>query len=112
MNFLTQGIFNNGANTNGLSSFTGGGGSITMDIGPWMTQAYTEDAGIPLLVDKLNTLLCSGQLSSPAKAVIVNYVASVARFPYSATPTNQQMRDRVRAVVHLLVSSPEFIVQR
>src|SRR6185503_18425835 len=99
MNFLSSSIFNNGANTNGLSSFTGGNGSITIDIGPWMTRANTEDAGIPVLVDKLNTLLCSGQLSANAKSIIVSYVANTTRFPFSASPTNQQMRDRVRAVV-------------
>jgi hypothetical protein len=113
MNFLTGGIFNNSGNTNGLSSFASGNGSIAMDIGPWMTAAYTSDAGIPALVEGLNTALCAGQLSSAAKSIIVNYVASTSRFPLaSPTPTNSQMRDRVRAVVHLIVSSPEFIIQR
>ena len=113
MNFLTGGVFNNGSNTNGLSSFSGGNGSIGMDIGPWMTPAATANAGIPGLVDALNTLLCAGQLSSDAKSIIVNYVADTTRFPYtSPTPTNTQMRDRVRAVVHLIISSPEFAVQR
>ena len=112
MNFLTQGIFNNSANTNGLSSFTSGGGAVGMDVGPWMTPSATSNAGIPGLVDSLNTMLCAGQLSAAAKAVIVNYVADNTRFPYSTTPTNTQMRDRVRAVVHLIISSPEFAVQR
>lgn len=113
MNFLTQGVFNNGANTNGLSSFIGGGGAIGMDVGPWMTPTATSNAGIPGLVDSLNMLLCAGQLSAAAKDVIVDYVANTSRFPYSTPmPTNTQMRDRVRAVVHLIVSSPEFAVQR
>lgn len=113
MNFLTGAVLGNTGNTNGLSSFTGGNGSIAIDLGPWMTVANTADAGIPGLVESLNTVLCSGQLSAAAKSIIVNYVASTARFPLaSPTPTNAQMRDRVRAVVHLMVSSPEFIVQR
>lgn len=113
MNFLTGAIFNNSGNTNGLSSFTSGNGSMALDIGPWMTVANTSDAGIPGLVDALNSVLCSGQLSTAARAIIVNYVASTARFPLaSPTPNNAQMRDRVRAVVHLMVSSPEFIIQR
>ena len=113
MNFLTGGIFNNSGNTNGLSSFTGGNGSIGLDIGPWMTPAATANAGIPGVVDALNTLLCSGQLSAAAKAIIVSYVADTTRFPLAApVPTHAQMRDRVRAVLHLIVSSPEFIVQR
>jgi hypothetical protein len=113
MNFLTGGVFNNGSNTNGLSSFTSGGGAIGMDVGPWMTPAATANAGIPGTVDALNTLLCAGQLSSAAKSIIVSYVADTTRFPYtSPTPTHTQMRDRVRAIVHLITSSPEFIVQR
>lgn len=113
MNFLTGGIFNNSANTNGLSSFTSGNGSIGLDIGPWMTPAATSNAGIPGIVDSMNTLLCSGQLSASAKSIIVSYVADTTRFPLtSPVPTNSQMRDRVRAVLHLIVSSPEFIVQK
>ncbi len=113
MNFLTGGVLNNGSNTNGLSSFTSGGGAIGMDVGPWMTPAATANAGIPGTVDALNTLLCAGQLSSAAKSIIVSYVADTTRFPYtSPTPTHTQMRDRVRAIVHLIISSPEFIVQR
>jgi len=72
----------------------------------------TADAGIPGLVDGLSTLLCAGQLSAAAKGIIVTYVANTARFPYSATPTGAQMRDRVRAVAHLILTSPDFIIQR
>jgi hypothetical protein len=113
MNFITSAIFNNGNNTNGLSSFSSGNGSIALDVGPWMTPAITSNAGIPGLVDSFNTLLCAGQLSTAARNIISSYVADNTRFPLaSPTPTNAQMRDRVRAVLHLVVSSPEFIVQR
>ncbi len=113
MNFITSGLFNNGNNTNGLSSFIGGNGSIVLDLGAWMTPALTADAGIPGLVDTVNTVLCAGQLSASAKSIVVGYVASTARFPYTTgNPTMSQMRDRVRAVVHLIASSPEFIIQR
>ncbi|MCL4787429.1 MAG: DUF1800 family protein [Verrucomicrobia bacterium] len=112
MNYLANGIFNNGSNTNGLSSFASGNGAIMLDFSPWMTPALTADAGIPTLVDALNSLLCAGQLSPAAKTIIVNYVAN-PRFPYaSPTPTHAQMRDRVRAVVHLIVTSPDFTIQR
>jgi hypothetical protein len=111
MNFITGAIFNNGSNTNGLSSFTGGNGSIVLDIGPWMTPALTSNEGIPQLVDGLSTLLCAGQLSPAAKSIIVSYVANNANFAYT-TPTNTQMRDRVRAVIHQIVNSPDYIIQR
>jgi hypothetical protein len=112
MNFLEGAILNNAANTNGLSSFIGGNGAITLDLGPWMTPGYTSNAGISGLVDALNSLLCAGQLSPGAKSAIVTYVANSANFPFSTPPTNTQMRDRVRAVLHLLVTSPDFTIQR
>ena len=108
MNFLTLGILGNTGNTNGLSSFNNGGGAITLDIGPWMTAAYTSNAGLPSLVDQLNTLLCGGRLSASAKTIIVNYASTLAY----TTPTATQMRDRVRAVVHLIVNAPEFTIQK
>ena len=110
MNFLEGSLLNNPNNTNGLSSFTGGDGDIVLDIGPWMTTNYTVNAGIPNLVSNLNTLLLAGQLSAAAQTNIINYVTNTANF---ASPTNQtQMRDRVRAVVHLIVSSPDFTIQK
>jgi hypothetical protein len=110
MNFLGTSILNNGNNTNGLSSFVGGNGSIALDVGPWMTPAYTADSGIPALVDALSSLLCAGQVSDDTKQIIISYVANPG-FPYT-TPTATQMRDRVRAVAHLLVTSSEFAIQR
>jgi len=113
MNFLEGGLLNNGGNTNGLMSFTAGDGDIVLDIGPWMTPGYTSAAGIPSLVDFFNTLLAGGQLSPGAKTVIVNYVTNTANFPYTTpTPTAAQMRDRVRAVIHQIIVSPDFTIQR
>jgi hypothetical protein len=112
MNFIEGGLLNNTGNTNGLSSFSGGNGAIVLDIGPWMTAGNTANAGIPGLVDALNTLLLAGQLSPAAKTCIVNYVATTNNFAYSLTPTPAQMRDRVRAVIHLLASSPDYLIQK
>ncbi len=111
MNFIEGGILNNTGNTNGLSSFTAGNGAIVLDLYPWMTTNYTANAGIPTLVNNLNSLLAAGQLSSAAQSAIVSYVAST-NFGYSNPPTYTQMRDRVRAVVHLIVSSPDYIIQK
>ena len=112
MNFMEGGFLNNTGNTNGPSSFIGGGGAITMDLGPYMTSAYTSNAGIPSLVDTLNSLLCAGQLSATSKTTIVNFVANTSNFAYSTPPTYTQMRDRVRAVVHLILVSPDHIIQK
>jgi uncharacterized protein (DUF1800 family) len=112
MNFLEGGILNNTGNTNGLSSFTGGNGSIVLNIAPWMTTNYASNAGIPTLVSALNTYLGAGQLSAAAQANIVSYVANTTNFPYGAPPNQTQIRDRVRAVVHLITSSPDYIIQK
>jgi hypothetical protein len=77
-----------------------------------MTTNYTADAGIPTLVSNLNTLLVAGQLSTAAQTNIIGYVANTNNFPFSTSPTQTQMRDRVRAVVHLIASSPDYIIQK
>jgi hypothetical protein len=110
-NFLEGGILNNTGNTNGLSSFTGGNGSIVLDIGPWMTTNNTANAGIPGLVSALDSRLLAGQLSPAAQTAIINYVAST-NFAYGSPPTQTQIRDRVRAVVHLIICSPDFVIQK
>ncbi len=112
MNFLEAAILNNANNTNGLSSFSSGDGDITIDIGPYMTAGFTSNQGIPSLVDSLNSLLLAGQLSANARTTIINYVANIANFGYSTPPSYTQMRDRIRAVVHLLLSSPDFTIQK
>jgi len=56
--------------------------------------------------------LLAGQLSAAAKTNIINYVTNTVNFPYSTPPTQTQMRDRVRAVVHLITCSPDFTIQR
>ena len=66
MNFMEGGLLVN-SSTNGLSSFSNAGGAIAIDLGPWMTAAYTSNAGIPTLVDALSTRLCGGPLSSSAR---------------------------------------------
>jgi len=113
MNFLGGGIFTNvssvNVNSNGLSSFNNGSGAIVIDLGSYMTSAFTANAGLPGLVDSLNSLLCAGQLSPAAKTLIVNYVS--ANWSYTV-PTLPQMRDRVRAVAHLVLTSPDFAIQR
>jgi len=112
MNFIEGGILNNTGNTNGLCSFTTGNGSIVLNVAPWMKTNLTSNAGIPTLVSNLNTLLAAGQLSASAQSNIVGYVANTTNFSYSTPPNQTQMRDRARAVIHLIVSSPDYIIQK
>ncbi len=110
-NTISSAILSSG-NTNGLTSYKAGGNTVTMDLSAYMTSGQTSNAAIPALVDKLADLLTGGQLAPETKTVIVNFVANTTTFPMSATPTATQMRDRVRAVVHLIVTSPEYAIQR
>jgi uncharacterized protein (DUF1800 family) len=98
-------------NLNGLSSFNNGGGAIVFDIGEFMTPAQTSDAAIPALIDKIADRLVGGPLTPAVKTAIQNLVANSTNFPYT-TPTNQQMRDRVRAIIHQITVSSEYAVQK
>jgi len=107
MNFMAAGILNNGNNTNGLSSYASGGGAIVVDVGPWMGTNFTANTNVFTLVDSLNTRLAAGQLSGVARSNIVNYVTN--NFP---TSSSTWQRDRVRAVVHQIINSPDYLIQR
>lgn len=109
MNFLENAFLSTG-NTNGLTSLRNNG-SIRMDLSPWMTPAYTSNAGVPSLVSSLNTLLAAGQLSPAAQTTIINYIANTTNFPYT-TPTSSQMFNRVRGAVHLIITSPDYTIQK
>ncbi len=110
-NHVTQGtLTNNNSNANGyISAF--GSSAVTMDISTHMTAGQTSNAGITGLVDSLGTLLTGGNLSPAAKSIIISYVANDTNFPYT-TPTNTEMRNRVRAVIHLIVTSAEYAIQK
>jgi hypothetical protein len=43
---------------------------------------------------------------------IVSFVANTTNFPYSSPPNQTQIRDRVRATIHLIASSPDYIIQK
>ena len=199
-NFFYNGLFNPG-NTNGISSFKSGTNALVLDFSPWMAnatdlglgagsataEAWTSNTNLPVLIDRLNTLLMAGQLSSSAKTIIQNFltyersIASIARgnpctvtttaahglvsnesitiagvsggtfsptingtytvtvtgastftvpvnfsagtatatnarvsyVPYTnAAPTDTQKRDRLRSIIHFILSSPDYTIQR
>ena len=176
-------------NLNGLNSFNNGNGMVVVDLGAYMTNAKTADAGIPGLIDELASILVgapldatpngprdmirdfvtgrritaistgspctitsanhklvtgnsvtisgvSGGTFSPAInatfavtvtgpntftvlsncTVVPTSVASAyapLNFPYTMpTPTAQQKRDRVRAIIHLILTSAQHAVQK
>jgi uncharacterized protein (DUF1800 family) len=108
-NGLTGGILS--GTTNGYTNYKSS--SIVCDLGPYMTPALTSNAGIKDLIDSLGTLLTGGNLTSGAKDIIAGYVGNNSNFGYTTpTPTVTQMRDRVRAVVHLILVSPQYAIQR
>ena len=61
-------------------------------------------------MNDLGVLLTGGGLTTATKTTISNYVTS--NIGYTPTPTTTQMRDRVRAIVHLIVTSPEYAIQK
>lgn len=196
-NFFISGLLNP-ANTTGLSSFKGGSNALVLDLSPWMgnatdiglgagpqpTQAWTSNANLPSLIEKLQTLLLAGQLPTDAKTSIQDFLVrtitsvstgspatinapahglatgdsivisgvgggtplinntytvtkvnddtftipvNVTAAPNAtqlapahfsvisynnSTPTDTQKRDRVRAIVHFILTSPDFTIQR
>ena len=121
-NSMTNMIIGTGggnSNLNGLSSFNNGSGTVVMDIGSYITtanNAKTAEGGISALIDELASLLVGAPLAANTKTEILNFVnhktAGVLDYLPYTTPTNLQKRDRVRAIIHLIITSAEFAVQK
>lgn len=113
-NFLAAGIGISGqSTTNGMSSFVNGSEALVLDIGAWCTSNNATSNGIPNLVESFNSLLLAGQLSAGAKTAIVGFVAHPTNLTFTVTnATPAQIRDRVRATLHLIVTSPNYAIQK
>jgi uncharacterized protein (DUF1800 family) len=73
--------------------------AIVLDL-----SAQTALASNPAsLVDSLNILLMSGQMSSNMRSIVINAVSQI-----SATNT----LERAQTAVHLIVTSPEFVIEK
>ena len=112
-NFIYNGLYNDALSQPGLESFKSGGRDVMVDLRPWMGIGpgglpWVHNNNLGALIDELNTQLMAGQLSAAAKAEISAHAASLAY----TTPTTTQLRDRIRAVVHLIVTSPDFTIQK
>ncbi|RYD36627.1 MAG: DUF1800 family protein [Verrucomicrobiaceae bacterium] len=95
-------------NPNGYSSFKNSG-AIMSDLSPFMTPDQTANAAIPDLVDRLSLLMIGRKLEAAQRTIIADFALTSA---LSNPPTNTQMRDRVRSVVHLIATSAEYAIQK
>jgi hypothetical protein len=102
----------NGANTNGFASFINANGSLVMDFGSYVTVSATSNTGIPGTVDAMAAVLVGGSLNSNTRTAIINYVANTTNFPLGSPPTNAQMANRIRAILHLIITSAEYAIQK
>jgi hypothetical protein len=75
--------------------------------------AYTTELALVLdttaLVQRLNTLLCAGQLSSATQTLIVTALNAT---PVTATSTDTVKRNRICAAVLMMMASAEYLIQK
>ena len=116
-NFIYEGILKPSSTGSVHSSFRSGNGVLGLDFTPWMVTRpntslpWTDTTNLPALVDELATLLTAGQLPAAARTIIVNYTGNTANIAYT-TGTDAQKANRLRAIVHLIATSPDFTIQR
>jgi uncharacterized protein (DUF1800 family) len=72
---------------------------LVLDLSPLTAQAANPSA----LVDSLNPLLMGGQMSANTRNIVVN---AVTQIPATST------LERAQTAVHLLVTSPEFVIEK
>lgn len=79
-------------------------GTIILDLAPFMPMASSPAN----LVDRLNVLLMNGQMSSFMRTTLINYLTNI---PFSS---GDDTGGRVRTweAIHLIMTSPEYIVQK
>ena len=78
-----------------------------------ITAAYTAELALVLdanaLVNRVNLLLCAGQLSPASQSLIVTALNAT---PLTATSSDSARRDRVAAAVLLVMASAEYLIQK
>jgi len=122
-NFIYGGFFNPN-NPSGLVSFKDGNGRFSMDISSWMglrpsatgywtdtTVATPTNDNLSNLIRQLGTLLMAGQMTTEMENEIYTQVSNTTNIPYSSA-TESNRRDRVRAVIHLILTSPQYTIQK
>jgi uncharacterized protein (DUF1800 family) len=110
----------NAVSTSAPGSQLGGGSNESK---PW-----TNDENLSVLIDRLNSLLVGGQMPTVVKDEIISYVQRRSNLsaaynqttnPYteiaynnSGTPSDTEKRNRIRAILHFILMSPDFTIQR
>jgi uncharacterized protein (DUF1800 family) len=80
---------------------------LRVDLATEAALSVLPSAGNPTdLLDRLNKLLMNGQMSSALRSRILTHVSALA----SATEANRI--DRAKQAIHLVVTSPDFAVQK
>jgi uncharacterized protein (DUF1800 family) len=64
------------------------------------------------LADRLNRLLMAGQMSSALRKRVIDTLNAYTISPTDLTQANQAKTNRVKAAVLLVMTSPEYLVQR
>jgi hypothetical protein len=78
-----------------------------------MALAFSPTAASPSdLVNRINLLMCGGQLSASNAALITNAVGAMAGSVANATTTATNRRNRVCAAVLLVMASAEYLAQK
>lgn len=118
-NFIYEGILKPNTTNTIFSSFRSGSGAIGLDFRSWIgvrpggSGAWTDNANIAALVDELSILLTANQLSTQAKQIITTFVSNTANITYTnGSATDAQKINRLRGIIHLITTSPDFTIQR
>ena len=127
-------------NTNGLSSFSNGAVNLdlsaymgspyvsvnttTTTTGTVVKAITTTTVNTTALVNKLGDLLTGGTINSDTKNAILTWVNNTTNFPNTQTATGTttnppaapslpttDARDTVRAIVQMILASPDYAVQ-
>ena len=99
-----------------------------MGAGSNASKPWTNDENLGDLIDRLNSLLMGGQMPAAIKTEMMRFVQTRANMtaaynqttnPYtniaynnSGTPTDTEKQNRIRALLHFILTSPDFTIQR
>jgi uncharacterized protein (DUF1800 family) len=77
------------------------------------TANATVNATWPIIVTGANTFTLNGDIRCTSTSGLNLTTARVSYVPYTnSTPSDTNKRDRIRAIMHLILTSPDFTIQR